>query len=120
MINALPNNSLNRVDLIAILSCHSADHTNSLVNAVRVKGAKVAIGFTGSVAGAEFWFDNVTDELLKGESINTAITIANRKTSNGFNDYPVATRTNSPSNINNQVVRGSNQTLPLDPLSDPV
>jgi len=58
--------------------------------------------------------------LLKGESINSAIYTANSKTSNGFNSYPIASQDNSPSNLSNQVILGSNQTLALNPLNAPV
>ena len=71
--------SMSQADIVAFLTCHSAIAPTggaSMVEAAIENGAKVAIGFTNSVIGAEFWYEHFVDQLAEGADCLSAKVMA--------------------------------------------
>lgn len=81
-IKDIPANSMTQADIVAFLSCNSSvtpsgNNHKSLTQIVLDKGAKVSIGFSGNVIGAEYWYEYFVDGLTQGMNCADAYDYAN-------------------------------------------
>lgn len=89
MVNSLPNNALEDLQLVVFVACETGkggEGANNLVNAMANKGAQVVIGFEKTIycPESDIWVNAFFNSLGDGCTIDTAISAAKQAVLEGW------------------------------------